>query len=343
MIMKMKKLISILVLSFCIAFSITLHTEMINDIEISNYYDSNILNLSDHTLDEFSNGLNLQKFRLDTTDDFISAVSFTLGTKHKIFNHTQLHKLYFKFEKYWNNDIKDNYFTGLSVKRFFSSKINLELKYLYYPEIYLNQYKSSWDSNDIYREFAYSKNFYKLRFFYKANNIFNFIYTSKFTQLFFNKYFTEYDSNQFENGIESRLSFFKLFKMNLGYSYKISNAEGETAHSASDIYKDWSYKQDEYQVELLFPAIKFIRMDLAIQLFYYERYYTANNIEDSYHINREDYNISYDLELSQRLSDKFKLELFGSFKQRTTTSPYQYVVEDKNYNKYVLGIEVSYE
>ena len=121
----------ILIIFLIMIYLLPAEISFIKRIEIENYYDDNILKLSDSTLEVFESGTNSDKFRLQSSDDMISSFKLDLGIKHLFaMGHTQINRIVVKYNKYWNNDFKDDYYLRLSLQQFLNRKMNLKENYI---------------------------------------------------------------------------------------------------------------------------------------------------------------------------------------------------------------------
>ncbi|RLD53469.1 MAG: hypothetical protein DRJ01_19355, partial [Bacteroidetes bacterium] len=170
-------------------------------------------------------------------------------------------------------------------------------------------------------------------------------YKFEHSQLFYNKYFTEFDADNIENSVWVTI-IPKNIKLFLKYSYKISNAQGKEAYYNLDeiqIFKDTSYEANIYSFNFLIP----IKMKtLSHQIFFTtsikieQRYFQSNEINDNYHLNRQDDRISLNLKTKYQIYKKTYLKLFYNYTKRNTDSPFDYVEKDKTYSLYQTGLSI---
>ncbi|MBL7108272.1 MAG: hypothetical protein ISS38_03145 [Candidatus Cloacimonetes bacterium] len=320
-----------------------------NKIEIKNYYNSNIINLSESQLTEFFNSENQEKYHIKTADDFITSLKYEFRIKHSFpFGHTQIDKLIFKRSIYYNNEIKDNSHFGAEIRQYFSRNFNITFKYFYYPKIYVNHYESVLDEGN-YHEFSYSKNYYNSILRWKISNNVRLDYQFKFSQFFHNGYFTEYDANCFESVIGSKIISTENSKLYFRYSYKISKAQAEKAFenlAEIDEIKDPSYESNIYYFSFSTPInLKIFSSPLKFSsnVEFEERFYQSNQaLEiDPYHFGRNDKIFEVESFLKCSLSG-IKLKLFYKYKTRKTSSAAgNFVEEDKEYSKYEIGFTIE--
>ncbi|MCK4312966.1 MAG: hypothetical protein KAW88_09560, partial [Candidatus Cloacimonetes bacterium] len=259
-------------------------------IGIENTYNSNVLKLSSDDISKFKDGENPDKFKIDTIDDLITSARCEFGVKHRFLTgHTQIDKIVLKYNKFWSNEIKDDGYIGFEVKQFFSKRLNVALNYFYYPRIYLNQYKSVLDNESKYRDFTYSKNVYNARIFWKVKTKIHLNYRFEFSQLYYNKYFTEYDADNIESVIGLNFNTADWVKLGIRYSYKISDADAEDAFENPEtvnVIKDVSYESDIYYCSFTFPEILILfskPVNFSSNFRLENRFYQSREIGDDYH------------------------------------------------------------
>ena len=194
----MKKCFTVLFIVLGYVLLMAKPLDMFVDFNIKSTYNSNVLKLSDADISRFKNENDTEKFKINTVDDLIVSTKAVIGIKHTEFiGHTQIAKITLKYDKYISNEMKDEGAIGIDTRRFFSRKVNLYLGYFYYPQIYINRYRSVLD--DAYHDFTYAKNVYTGKLSWKIHSKLNLNYKCEFSQVYYDEYFTEYDSDNLEN------------------------------------------------------------------------------------------------------------------------------------------------
>jgi hypothetical protein len=320
------------------------------DAELETSYTNNVLKFSNHDLDRFDTGNETNKFHLETSDDMIISQKLEFGVKHYFMGgHTQTDKIILKFNKHFQNDILDDGYLGLNIKQFISRKLNFLLSYFYYPKIYVNRYKSVLENNGSYRDFTYSKNNYNASIKWETHTLFNLNYRLGISQLFYNKYFTEYDAVNMDNKITAEISPNGNIRTILAYEYKISNAAGEDAFNdpvTVDVIKDASYTANRYSISYVIPKLYKISENylyFQVGLDYEQRYFHSDIEVDEYHLNREDYTFSVDSSVSYKVTGKIGLKLSCKYEERNTRSPFSNVKRDKSFDLIQAGLRISYQ
>ena len=344
----MKKIFNLILILLISTIMYSKEISFFGQVDVKNYYCNNILKLSSHDISRFKDGNETDKFKIDTIDDLITSAKCELGIRHKaIAGHTQIDLLEIRYNKYWNNDIKNEGNISFSIKQFFSRKLNIAICYSYYPEIYLNRYESVLDEEAIYRDFTYSKNVYNGRIFWKFHSIMNLKYELTFSQLFYNKYFTEYDADNIENLVGLNIKLDKKVRVNLNYYYKNSNADAEKAFNDIEdisVVKDASYGSNKYEMIISVPDLLFLFSKpilLNSSFNYVIRYFQSENENDEFHYAREDNIINLKANIKYSLNKRSKLSTFYKYEKRDASSPFKNVERDKTYSLYEAGFVIS--
>ncbi len=341
----MKKILICFALILVSAFIWSSEFSFSSRISAENFYNSNILKLSESDIYAFKNSENPDKFEIKSIDDFITSVKWYFNLKSRFFKHTQIFKFLLSQNRYWNNSIKNSGYIKLGFKQYFSRRINLSLNYFYHPGIYVNQYRSLLEDENIYRKYSYEKNVYETIFDWEIHPKIIINYRFVYSQLFYNKYFVYNDSDNFESIF--RTSFFPLenLKLSLQYSYKTSDVEAEEVFEECGINdaSDASYESNKYFFSFSFPVEIFSEsLDFYAGFKFEEKFYQAREIEDSYHVNRNEDIFTIKFSLKLPLSESIDFKTFYSFENRNTSSPYSFIEKEKGYSFYETGISLNW-
>ncbi len=341
----MKKILICLVLIFVSASIWSSEFSFSSRITAENYYNSNILKLSESDISAFKNSENLDKFEIKSIDDFITSVKWYFNLKSRFLNHTQIFKFLLSQNRYWNNSIKNSGYIKIGLKQYFSKRINLSLNYFYHPGIYVNQYRSLLEDEDIYRKYSYKKNVYETIFDWEIHPKIKVNYRFGYSQLFYNKYFIYNDSDNFESIF--RASFFPLehLKLSLQYSYKTSEAKPEEVFEEYGINEtsDASYESNKYFFSFSFPVEIFSEsFDFYTGFRFEEKFYQSLEIEDSYHVNRNEDIFTINFSLKLPVSESIDFKTYYNFVNRDTSSPFSFVEKEKEYSFYEAGISLNW-
>ncbi len=89
----MKYFLVILIAVFALQ-SVAAGVTFLKKLELENYYDNNILRLSEADLELFEAGTAQEKFELESSDDVVTSAQLDLGIKHSFaMGHTQINRI----------------------------------------------------------------------------------------------------------------------------------------------------------------------------------------------------------------------------------------------------------
>ena len=227
---------------------------------------------------------------------------------------------------------KSNYSIGIRLKQPLGKYRFISFSYNYIDNIYLRKYvdvdqgvldhvytatNCSFDNTRINLN-------YEFPMFTKKSKI-NLYYLHE-TQ-FYNKYFTEFDLKS--NGFKIRYS--HQIK-NKKYSFSISYNDSKNI-TLNDLTLSTSYMDRGYTESGCNITYKYNQIGFSINIF--NRDYSSNIIEDQLHLNRAHKDIQYYLGYSFYLFNT-KNKLVFKYRQRNTSSPYNWVSALKTFDKFNL-------
>lgn len=322
-----------------------------NKIEIVNYYNSNILKISSENINKFKGNSNPDKYHIKSIDDFVTSLRCELSFKHKLtFGHTQIDKIVFKYDRYWNNNIKDLRYFSIQFIQFWSRYFDFSGKYFYFPKIYINHYNSLLDNEDVYRKFSYSKNIYRSGMNLKFVDLIHLGYQFEYSQNYYNKYFKEYDSDDFKHTFSVTFFPYENLRMKFRYSYKQSFAEAEKAFdniSGYDTIRDASYESNIYYGSFTIPIrkIKFAsNPKLITSLEFEERFFQSKYSQtiDPYHSGRKDNIFNFEISLIYPIFYIFNVKGFYMYETRNVSAiAGNFVADEKEYAVKKVGCSLS--
>ena len=343
--MNKKITLSITLLLF-VGILFSANADFIKNLKLTSIYNSNILKYSEDDLEDFKNFGKNDKFEIETSDDLIISPELNLGIKHRLFaGHTQVIKANFKYNKFLKNNIKDEMIIGFDLKQYLSKKMNFSLGYSYYPEIYVRNYKSVLD--DVYHEFSYAKNVYDGKLNFQFLPLVRLGYGFEFSQLYYNKYFTEYDASNIKNTAELNLKTPGNVSTTFGYSYKVSDADAEDAFENLDeisVIKDSGYESNMYTFSVLMSDFEIgIPIDIYGNFKFEERFFQSDFEDDKYHFGREDRIFTISSFLRYDITKHLQIKLIGKYELRDTKSNFSSVENAKEYNFSETGLNLNFK
>ncbi len=323
-----------LILLFLFAISSVYAVSPVLNFNISSYYDSNVIKLSEAGKDNFLNNYNSEKYNIQTLDDWVTKFTVGIGLKNKFpKKHIQIIKLNFVSANYYKNSVKSNVNFNINFKQFLSKRVNFSFAYQYFPKIYLRKYISEFDNSETYHNFSYAKNRYSLVLSLKPIKIVNIKSGINFDQLYYNSFFTEYDADNTEKFIKITINSKKTVNIFVRYGYKISKQINNQENGA---IKDPSYRSNIFNFGF---GLKVQKFDYSTLFKYEEVFFSSENSQDNYHFKRNDYKSLLQERIGYKFNDKYKLSIWGEYEKRLTNSPFETVETDKSYKIYRTGIK----
>jgi hypothetical protein len=135
-------------------------------------------------------------------------------------------------------------------------------------------------------------------------------------------------------------------QVELRYGYRISNAEADQAYNDfvqfDGIIKDASYESNIYGCNLKFRKF-YSNTTLNLGYRLETRFYDSDFADDNYHIQRDDYMHTASVSIYKALDRNISLLIDAELGFRQTDSPYDYVIDDKEFSYWKSGISLSYD
>jgi hypothetical protein len=321
------------------------------DYSLSGEYTDNVWHLSDYDLDRLEKGSTSLAFA-ETADDLIINSDVKISDEYKFskkFKVIPSAKL--AYTMYTNNEEKSrgSVFGGID---FAYRPYTLGLKYGFYPDNYLRDYRDS--SNQLYggtgeyEKFVYDKNLYKADLSWQALKKHRFSGSFKYEEYRHNEFFTEYDSNAMTFELGWRGSFPGLYLL-CSYAYREYNTIDEIADlyvgdfDPDDIPSDSSYEGNLYSISFMMKKIKTENKSLSyrpvLDVNVEKRFYQGS---DEYHAHREDTTIDISPSVSLYIGKNIDITLDYSYLNRTVESPYTSVSKYKDYSATSVSLSFSY-
>ncbi|MBS3742247.1 MAG: hypothetical protein KGY74_09020 [Candidatus Cloacimonetes bacterium] len=321
------------------------------DYDFSFYYDSNILHLSEEEKNEFLAQTNPEKYDINSVDSYCLSNRVELTFKSYIQRHTHLDKFIFNSRNYLKNSVKDNIYLGFKAKQYLSSKFKFFGSYYYFADIYVDQYKSIVEPENIYRDFSYSKDVIGSGFEFDLIPQLEVGADFTYEMQFYDEYFKYYDCNKMRYRFWLEPSYGDYWTK-FRYAFTVTDAYDRDQISSRyniPVYKipDSSHESDTYKFYLDFPLIVFDygrRLEISYQFEYEHRFYHSDSDgeNDPLHYGREDRRYNHRLRLDLSLYNFLIFDVFYEHTSRNSTAPAEDLVEKKkNYKKYLYGVELK--
>ena len=316
-------------------------------------YDDNILRYSGYDLLRFETNTEPYPAEITTSDDWVNTLGLRLYRDIDLGSRFKLRGYYSgKINLYAVNQIKNYQSHYFSARLGYRSRAYLILKYSYLPSYYLRIYRDRDWSIFHGAQFDLSRPAISLRWRFPFVEIEGelgreFVY--------YNGYFTEYDSRAFYGGLSVSRRFMENLDVSLGYTFTSSDNIGfnySTNLAAQDPltdteYGDATYEEDEYTLSLSYLLPLESNWDWRIALGYRhsERFYQSQLplAQDGFHTGREDRRNTFTPSLTISPLSTLDLELTFSYDQRRSDSPNASVPKIKNYDERSFEIGIVYQ
>lgn len=317
-------------------------------------YDDNILHYSDRDLRNFENRSESHPSLLSTCDDWQNDYRLKFYFEGPKIAGNNLDIWYFgKFSQFYRNPFSNYSTHTLLINQKIGKALTVKLRYFYMPDYYLREYHDK-DLNDYY-SCAFDDHQAGAGVGYKLNKKLEFSLSGEFEQIYYNKFFTEYDSElwsgnagidyKFTNNIRGLLNVSYAVSENVGYKSASASA-GLNANEDTE-YGDSSYDEETYQAELRCRLKDFLsKQDLWMSLQYKLRHriYTTDNAltVDPYHSTRGDDRHRLILSLTRKITSKLESVLSYTREWRVTQSDYAPVKEVKDFTQNIFSLGLTY-
>ncbi len=317
-------------------------------------YDDNILRYSDRDLDRFEQSSEYYPSMLSSYDDWKN--EFRLKTYFRgprLFG-SRMRLYYFaKFAAYYRNPFKNYHNHTLYINQKLGKKLEAHFKYFYMPKFYLREYRDR--DLDRYESCDFENHQVRPAITYTILKKTDVTIRIEYEQIYYNKYFTEYDSESwlYEGLLTQKMG--RNLTLGLSYGFKVSDNAGYTsllstpgsAPEEDSEYGESSYEADIYQFDARYRLRKLWGEDSDISLQYKLRrrcYSTDNTVEDDpFHAGRVDFRHRITASITRDILPLLEMELGYIHEWRDTDSPAPLVKEIKNFRQNVLAFSLTYK
>jgi len=322
-------------------------------VAFSTSYDDNILKYSNNDLHRFETNTEAFPSEITTSDDWVNALGLRVYRDFDLGRRFRLRGYYSgKISLYAVNQIKNYQSHYFSARLSYRSRGYLTLKYSYLPSYYLRIYKDR-DWNAYHgAQFDLSRPAVSLRW---RSSIAEIEGELGREFVYYNEYFTEYDSRAYYWGLSALRRFVENLDVSLGYTFTSSDNIGfdQSAGLPSQDpltdteYGDATYEEDEYTLRLSYLLPLESHWDWRIEFGYRhsDRFYQSQLplAQDGFHTGREDHRNIFTPSLTISPLSTLDLELVFSYDQRRSDSPNASVPKIKNYDERTFEIGIVYQ
>lgn len=330
------------------------------EVSLKSSYDNNILKYSDKYLDRFVNNEDAGRFHINKYDDLVLDYSLRMSYSNDLLkNLRSIFSIRVNYNLYAFNSIKSWISYDIGWQQFVSNKTSFMWSYSYLPDFYISHYrdddwtKISGYTPETFQPYSFSKSDYSLwiQHNFSANTKARLYFS--FMKYFYNKHFTEYDSDNFMFGGRVFNDLGDKITIDVGYKYVKSNAIGfdeqfETKENSDD--NDATYYEHVFSagIEYKLPKIFKLNNTINISAELITRNYTTNHTAESdlLHAGRNDlyYRLYfiYDFNILNNISAGVFFNLFFRDSNTDNEINREYVSNEKDYNQFQLGLDFIY-
>ncbi len=313
-------------------------------------YDNNILRYSDQDRDNFENGTEFYVSPTQTLDDLRNDVKVSLASRFHLFpdRYTRI-SLTSNFAGYLINSIQNFGWLSFTARQDISKQIRLSGNYFYEPRYFIRDYNDINTDSRQHCEFAMSQWKGELR--YRPSKVLEFTGVGLYKLYAYNEYFTEYDSDFIQFGLETAYTIGQ-FRLSGGYHYAQNDNVG---FNYSQLYVNSTedsesgqgdYEMDQYDLSVRY-RFKLLgkQTDINIESSLADRYYSTERDPtiDPLHHGRRDVSLSTELRLSYSYNKLFDIEFGGSYNNRNSRASDSIVSRVKPYHRWISWVEISYQ
>lgn len=315
---------------------------------VSTKYTDNPYHLSSQDIDKFNDGDNAFSY-IETKDDLIINSYFNVSGKLK-FKDFKISPFFSVHQhNFIENNLKSTTSFKIGISKKYLDKLSMTYSYSYYPKIFVRKYIDH-DGTGKYEDYQYDKQKYAINGFYKINGKNFILFDASFAQLYYNKYFTEYDGNKLSGGLGFKHSF-KPFYLKMKYSYvkfkgndSILSPESYSGYVRDPQYESniYSLKIQSKKIKKLFP--KYLRIKASAS--FEQRYFTTDLYEslDPIHSGRKDkiLNLGFGIEYNLLNNTNIFLDVTNTSRKVSATYENLSNIKDYNLNGISLGFKYSF-
>ncbi len=320
-------------------------------------YDSNILELSEEDIDRFDNGELPLATDVESYDDFVQS----LGLHARL----SLPKLWgwrdgsisysFNYLSFANNSYNDRPIHNLYFTHDILNRTDIFFSYLYIPERYLRDYYDRDSGEIIGTQFDYDLLGGGIQYspdFLKGMRL---SARYEYFTIYYNKYFTEYDSEGWGLRFDLRYKVNKVVTLtgivkrrwsdNVGFNQHLAGSTNDPGQTDSE-YGDGSYGEEWFELVADFNVYDLLpnRIDLSLSARLRHRFYDSELSVDNdpVHAGREHNHWRFGLETKTKIIGNLYGGPSVEYEFRRTDSPVDWLKERKDFNAFRASLNLSY-
>ena len=298
-------------------------------------YDNNIFLYSDNDLKDFERSIQAYRFPFETSDDFITTLTGSIGLRQKLFNQkSTVFSLLYRQHIYAINRVKSYQLFSLSISQNLAKPWVIEIGYLFLPKYLIRYYKDPTiqTSPPTYIGCEFAEHLISAELNIRVKKGLTFSPSYKFEIDNYIQQFDFYDTKAHRLGLTGGYRINPIIELKGKFEYKIAAANGPIP--------DISYDQLAWSAGVQFGKDRKIAVTYGQE----RRDFTTNNLpsDDPFHAGRVDKTQNIKLEFEIPVTHIILVAAGYEFEKRDVSSPYKETIDDiKDYqnNRFGLGLK----
>ncbi|MCB2212651.1 hypothetical protein KQI52_11110 [bacterium] len=320
-------------------------------------YDSNILELSEEDIDRFDNGELPLATDVEAYDDFVQSLG--------VYARLSLPKLWgwrdgsisysFNYLSFAKNPYNDRPIHNLYFTHDILNRTDIFFSYLYIPERYLRDYYDRDSGQIIGTQFDYDLLGGGVQYSPEFLKGMRLSARYEYFTIYYNKYFTEYDSEGWGLRFDLRYKVNKVVTLtgivkrrwsdNVGFDQHLPGSTNDPGQTDSE-YGDGSYGEEWFELvaDLNIYDLLPNRIDLSLSARLRHRFYDSelSVTDDPVHAGREHNHWRFGLETKTKIIGNLYGGPSVEYEFRRTDSPVDWLKERKDFDAIRASLNLSY-
>ncbi|MBC8213203.1 MAG: hypothetical protein ISR90_03935 [Candidatus Marinimicrobia bacterium] len=303
-------------------------------------YDSNVLKLSSE--EQSRDEVNFILGSADTFDSGFTRKNLMIKYSPRIIeNHKTKIVMNIAQTEYYQHSDKSFVSFSVSAEQHFDSYHWLKFRYSNLPTYYIRPYRDSDTFSDGLQSCDFSNENIRLIYSVPVYNKTSIKIRLGRTKLYYNPYFTEFDTDV--TSFRTTLSIYKIkpFKFIAWAELGTGNNISYLSETTSSKF-DRSYKYNQFGGEIEWSPKSIIK-SVGFSIDIHQRYYLSEGEDDPLHSGRKHEDVKSMAWIKKDVTNKLGFSLSVVNRQKTTFSDYSWVQDLKSYNKFEIWLGCSYK
>ncbi len=330
----------------------TINGKLSFDLSFRSLYDSNILKYSKRDRDRFLTNTDPKPSPLNTLDDFRTDFKVKATYTLKYFNQLDTRfQLTGNLANHLENTISNLGWISFSLRQELNKNSKVLIYYFHEPRYFIRNYTDV--QTDVRAECDFALDQWLVKGYFRPVKLIEIVPSIRYKKYAYNEYFTEYDSDLHEYGIET---VFRRGKWRLATGYTLGLNENVGFDDLSQFFPDLTdedreegngdYQQDNYKFRIRYNYhLIGYKSETEVSIDIADRYYSTdrNPSIDPIHHGRNDLLTGFKLAQKMRISRTTSMILGVGYYQRDTEASAQIASDVKDYNRKTIWIEFDYQ